>query len=756
MAKKTKDGKVDTKREKWLSKLSDEDKAHKVWRDRAKSADDAYCNYNSGTDDNQLAPDFPIFWYLSNLIIGKIYGSPPKPDIRKRHPSSPLGTTTAPVTPDAQATQPPMAQPLPAPMGAPAPPSNSVGNMPSIAGPPGLPAAPPNVQPSNGMGQPPQVGAGMGLSMGPQPGMFPTDPQLGPLTPPTDQTTNDNTLAICLERCLNYTVDVTDFDRNAKQAVQDFVVAACGVCKIEMHTETDTVPVLDALGNELLDEDGEPLLKEIITSQELNLRHFHWTQYRWEPAKDQKNVSWLSYDHFMTLDQIEDEFDVDIPTEGAGNGPSNDENPTVNMRPPQMDKYKGVYTVHEIWDKKKRERVWISECYPGVLRIDEDPMQLKGFFPSPPPMMANLSGRELLPSTDYWQIQFLTAQCHRLMQRVKNLTEQVKDIKFYDDSFGVLKQAQEYPDGTFVAVKQLLDRLRSVDGKADTSSIICDLDNTGKVAVLQELMNQLAQYEARIEKILGISDTQQGYSNPDATATAEKIKDAWSDIRTGQRVQSVSLFFRDVFRIMTEVIANHFTRAQIQAMSGIELTDDQVQILRSDLATAYTIDVESDSTVVADDTAQQASLTQFLQVFTNYAQNMQKAVSQGLIPADLDKEILSMIVDTFKAGRNMQQAIDSLPSTVQQLQQMSQKADQAQQQSQQLQQQNQQLQQKLQQNSDAEQARKNADTQATIQQKSVDTAAKAQKLTTDGIIDAAQASQADRQNLMDGMVTGIQ
>ena len=61
MAKKTKDGKVDSVREKWLSRIGDEDKAHKSWRDRAKLADEAYCNYNTGIDDNQLAPDFPIF-----------------------------------------------------------------------------------------------------------------------------------------------------------------------------------------------------------------------------------------------------------------------------------------------------------------------------------------------------------------------------------------------------------------------------------------------------------------------------------------------------------------------------------------------------------------------------------------------------------------------------------------------------------------------------------------------------------------------
>ena len=600
------------------------------------------------------------------------------------------------------------------------------------------------------MGQPsglvnPGVMAQMSLAQAP----------LTPLLQPNDQTTDDNTIAMVLERCLNFTVDVTDFDRNAKQAVQDFVVASMGQCKWEMHTETDMEEVLDDMGNVLTDEEGQPILKEVITSQELNLRHFHWTMFRWEPAKDWKNVSWVSFDHYMTLDQIEDEFDVEVPTEGAGTGPSNGDD-TLSMRPPQMDKYKGVYTVHEIWDRKKRKRYWISECYPGVLDEEEDPLQLKNFFPCPAPMMANISGRELLPSPDYWQIQFLTSQCHRLMQRIKNITEQVKDIKFYDDSFGVLKQANEYPDGTFVAVKQLLDRLRSVDGTAKTSSIICELDMQGKVAVLQELMSQLSQFEQRIEKILGIADLQQGFSDPNATATAEKIKDAWADIRTGQRVQSVALFFRDSFRIGAEIISNHFTRAQIQAMSGIQLTDNQIQILRSDLSNAYTIDIETDSTVIANDSAEQQSLTNFLSVFTNYAQTMQKSVQLGVIPADLDKEILSMIVDTFKAGRNLQQAIDTLPSTVQQLQGMQQQTQQAQQQLQQAQKTITDLQTQVQTHNQADDARKNAETQATVQEKAVNTAAKAQKLTTDGIIDAARASDADRQDQISGIVTGIQ
>src|ERR1700742_4781354 len=170
MAKKTKDGKVDSVREKWLSRIGDEDKAHKSWRDRAKLADEAYCNYNTGIDDNQLAPDFPIFWYLSNLIIGKIYGSSPKPDIRKRHPSSPLGATSAAPTMDQQTSPTPGMLPQ-----GPNPAAMAGGGQPGNPG--------PSMVPGNGAMQAPSqpTGAVQSSAMPPaQPGALPPMASGGP------------------------------------------------------------------------------------------------------------------------------------------------------------------------------------------------------------------------------------------------------------------------------------------------------------------------------------------------------------------------------------------------------------------------------------------------------------------------------------------------------------------------------------------------------------------------------------------------
>jgi hypothetical protein len=66
-----------------------------------------------------------------------------------------------------------------------------------------------------------------------------------------------------------------------------------------------------------------------------------------------------------------------------------------------------------------------------------------------------------------------------------------------------------------------------------------------------------------------------------------------------------------------------------------------------------------------------------------------------MIPAELAKELLLMLKDSFKAGRQLEQSINSLPNTLKQLQGLMSQVQQGQQQVQQLSQENQQLQQEV-------------------------------------------------------------
>jgi len=456
----------------------------------------------------------------------------------------------------------------------------------------------------------------------------------------------------------------------------------------------------------------------------------------------------------MDDDEIEDQFDVELPSDS---GSSTGQGTTaVRMPPTQMEKVENGHLVHEIWDKRAKKLLFVCEDYPQVLAEDDDPLELEDFYPCPMPMFTNVSGRELLPCPDYWQYEFLVKQCNEASDRLKNMLAQIKDVYFYDPAIGTQLKATvgEYPDGSFIPMKDMVASLRTMGGTANTGNVIVPIPMENKIQLFQVIQNALEWLKTRIYEINGISDIQRGVSNPDDTATAQTIKNEWADIRTGQKTKAVAMHARDVFRIMVEIVAKKFTKQQIQAMTGMTLTDDQIATLRSDMATEYSIDVESDSTVVQNDAQDQQALSQFLQVFGQWLNSATQAIRFGALDADLYKEILSMISDTFKAGRNLEQAVDALPSTLTQLQQM-------QQQTQQLQQSNQQLQKQLQQYQQQEQMREDSKAQADNQQKLASankTNAEAALLTTpsEAIKQTAEASMVNRQDVMDGMMTGIQ
>jgi hypothetical protein len=739
----------------WLKRLADEDKAHAVWRERAGAAQDQYCKY----DAQSAKPLFPVFNTTVKLIHGRIYGSPPKPDVRKRNPSGPQAAQMGTGTP------PPLGG-MAAPNGASAPPQGMAGGI--------GPSVPPSGQPGGIASGPQLAGGGAGLgAMGqgqPQPmGGLQLGPMGGPLSaqPIADAATDDNTIAMCIERAIAYTIDTTLFDRDAHLAVNDFLVAGNGVAKVEMDTYVDKIPVLNPITNEpVLDAEGQPLEQAVITEQCLNLRHFSWKQFRWHPCKDWRSCNWVAFEHYMTKDDIEEQFKIEL-AENTGQSSGTNTGDSLSRKPPQMSKYEDSYTVYEVWDKTKKKRYWISECHPKELDSEDDPLELKDFFPCPAPMMANVSGEELLPNPDYWDYQELVKQATELADRIYQITKQVKDVAFYDSAFGELKMAvQDYPDGSFIAINQLMERLRSQTGKATGDAIIYHLEMEEKVMVLQQLIQQMEWVKSRIYEVNGIADIQRGVSNPNDTATAQKIKNDWADIRTGQRVQVVALFFRDVFRIMAQLIAQKFQPEQIEAMSGIALTDLQLATMRSDLATSYAVDVESDSTMVQDDSTTQEQVMQFTQAWTGYCTALLPLVKHDIMPADLFKEGLMLIKDAYKSGRQLEQTINALPSTLVQLQGLQSQIGQMQQQGQQLQQQNQELQQQLQQANMGKQAiegqkvqNETVKTGADAQNKQANTEkqqAEAHILGAEAAKKEAEAHQTQRANIIEGLATGIQ
>lgn len=488
--------------------------------------------------------------------------------------------------------------------------------------------------------------------------------------------------ATLIERGLSYTLDTSAFHANADRAVLDFLVAGAGVPWIEYEAKVTEGP----MGPQ-------------IALQRLHLKHVPWKRFHWEPGKDWEDVDWVARDHYLTKREIQEQYpEAKLSEAGSGGGRDTRERQ-------DQDKYATTFRVTEIYFRPKRTVYVIGWDFDEPLEVRQDALGLEDFFPCPRPMFANVKSRELCPTPDHHFNAPAYEYVNRLVQRIHSLTQQIKDAGFYDASMTELSALQSATDGTLVPVSNLTERLAST-GSADFSKTIATLPMAEKVTVVRELQQLLVSEKQRLDEINGIADIVRGSTDPRETAKAQSIKDNWANLRLARKTGEVSRCLRDCFRIMAEIMAEHFTPQTLYMMTGMQPSPEALQVLKSDLSRALAIDVETDSTVAIEDEAEKQQRIEFLNYVTPFLQNMLPAIQQGMLPADVGKELLKFALQTFKHGRALEDAIDAAPDTMAQLSQMQQQLQEAQMQAQQMGEQMQKMQQQL---AQADQAKQQAD-----------------------------------------------
>jgi hypothetical protein len=523
----------------------------------------------------------------------------------------------------------------------------------------------------------------------------------------SDEGTSEDRIAQAVQRGIEFTIDTTGFSDHGHRLIDDYLIGALGIGKVEVDTEVAQAPVIDPTTQQpIMDDAGEPVMQKIVKRQSLRLRHFHWSKFGWEPGKDWEAADWERFEHDMTPDEVKDRFGIDLD-------PSNSRPEGGSTTKPNQ--YEETVTVHEVWDKKKRQQLFISDSHPEPLEVNDDPMRLDGFYPNPKPMMLNVKADELVPKPDY---QFVQRQCEniqRLSGRIHALTRNIKDVGFYDAQLAELAQLNTAIDGTRVPIKNLAERLNAAGpGRMSFDAVVANQDNTNKVNVLRELISQRDIEKNALFEVLGIADIVRGASVASETAAAQTIKSQWANVRIGPKVQAVSLFFRDVFRIMGEIMSEHFEPEQLDKMSGMQLTPEESAALKDDLTRTYAIDIESDSTMASDDQEEKTQRLEMVSTLTDYLSKLLPLVQTNAMPAEMVKQTLLFVLRSFKYGRQLEESIGKLPDSLAQLQQLNQQMQQCQQQLQQSQEGQQKAEQQLQAFDQQKAAREDALAQAEI------------------------------------------
>ena len=462
-------------------------------------------------------------------------------------------------------------------------------------------------------------------------------------------------VAIALERALLYGIDVYDSELPIRAALEDYLLPGRGVVWVVY----EPIIVKEKTKIEIRGEDVEILEEEEIErlgDQRCRFEYVHWQDYRESPSRRPEDVTWRARRHLFTREEL------------VGRGFDHAEEVPLNWMPERsddadIDELYNRADVWEIWDKVKRRRLFVATGYKNVLADDDDPYTLENFFPCPTPLIAVRTNNTSIPVPEFTLYQDQADELDRVTTRITFLIEGLKRRGVYDSSIPELAHLANATDNEFVPS----DNFANLAQKGGLNGAFQTEDISTITQVLAGLYNQRGQVLQTIYEITGISDIiRGGGTKASESATAQQLKAQYGSMRLRLRQEDISKYIRDLFRIKAELIAENYEPEVLERMTGISITDEMVEIMRNDKLRSYQIDVETDSTVFADEEQMKRTRIEFANVMGGYLVQAIEATRAAPELTPIAFQILKFVSGAWKVGRQFEDVIDETEAAVMQ------------------------------------------------------------------------------------------
>jgi hypothetical protein len=337
--------------------------------------------------------------------------------------------------------------------------------------------------------------------------------------------------------------------------------------------------------------------------------------------------------------------------------------------------------IAEVWDKVARKVYWVSKAVPDYLDEYDDPLHLQGFFPCPRPLYATTTNNSLVPVPHFYLYQDQANEVDKLTGRINRLTDALKIVGAYDQSFKALEDMMSpsgVADNTLVPVD-----MNDLTGKGGLAQVVQLVDISQVIETIQACYLSRQQAIQAIYEITGISDVIRGATDPEETARAQEIKSQFGGTRIKDMQQDVAGFARDIIRICTEIVvemydpqklwdmtnAESFVGQDEQGQPNVEVFARAVRLLRDDKLRSYRVDIETDSTIAMDEADAKQEAVEFMKVIGETLAGGLEIVSNIPQATEFFGEALLFVARRFKGGRTLESSIEKM---VQQLQQAAQ------------------------------------------------------------------------------------
>jgi len=488
-----------------------------------------------------------------------------------------------------------------------------------------------------------------------------------------------------LQRCLQTSCQLYDFDDAMDNAVRDRLLPGRGQCWIFYEPEF--------VGEELVYEKavaGYVPWRDFIHSVARNWDEVWWVGRRFFKTRRQLR-SWLK-------ERGEDPNRAEmIKMDCAAEGDERREEGLQDQRAKAM--------IYEIWSKEDGEVIFIApgSGEDGLLHIAEPPVQIEGFFPCPRPLLATCTSESLIPTPDYALYQDQAEEMNRITERIAVLQKALRVVGIFDESASdeLIALFQDGGDNRMVPVKNwaMFQEGGGARGRVEWFPV------EQVVEVLVRL------YEARdvakqvLYEVSGLSDIQRGATDPNETLGAQRIKAQWGTLRTRRLQKDVQRFARDLLNIKAEVISEVFQPETIYEMAGVddEMIDkylparpmpplptpspgmmmdpqamQQAQAMQSQAQMAarqqffmravellrssrrmFRIAVETDSTIEPDEQMERQSRIEILSAVGTWLEQAAPLMTQGPEAAKFAGELIKFGLRGFRKADQLEETVDA-------------------------------------------------------------------------------------------------
>ena len=519
-----------------------------------------------------------------------------------------------------------------------------------------------------------------------------------------------------LERSVSYFCDTDHFAATSRQSVLDYLLPGRGSVWVRYvpHFKPAT-EITDDIGPGN-DQDDQAEAPQIIDYEEVIPDYVHREDFGHNICRTWEEV-WLVWRKvYMTRKELAERFQERPGKKGLTEAQINAIPLDYKAKTQDgkiLDDGVSKSVIYEAWDRTRRVALWMHKSVPDCLDLRPDPLKLDGFFPCPKPLLANLVNDSLIPTPLYVEYQDQASELDLLTARIAMMTRCLKVVGVVDFSAEALNRMfNEGTENELIPVQQwaLFAEKGGIDGAMELLPIK-DIAQT-----LLSCYEARARVKQDLDEITGMSDIIRGATDPNETATAQKLKSGFAGQRISDMQRDVQRFIRETIRIMTDIIANHFQIETIKQISGVRLltnqekalysqasgvvtnggqnsqppvpgqppmapqppplppgiTPDQMQqmledpswedveqLIRNQALRCFRIDIETDSTIKADEESEKASRIEFLKAAGGFLQQATAAGAQSPAMVPLLSQMLMFGVRAFPVGKELEGAFTS-------------------------------------------------------------------------------------------------